>query len=31
LVHVPRERTPKQAKRSRQYRTYQPRHTAHFV
>jgi hypothetical protein len=31
LVHVPRERTPKQAKQSRQYRTYQPPHSAHFV
>ncbi len=31
LVHVPRERAPKHAKRSRQYITYPPPHSAHFV
>src|SRR5262245_28741055 len=31
LVHVPRDRAPKHAKRSRQYITYPPPHSAHFV
>src|SRR5688572_26429395 len=31
LVHVPRERAPKHARRSRQYMTYPPPHSAHFV
>ncbi len=30
LVHVPRDRAPKHAKRSRQYMTYPPPHSAHF-